>query len=259
MSAALPLEALWLGLLATLRVTALLLAAPIFGHRSVPVRVRVGIAVLCVIALAPFGARAAAAIGPNAPAAALVAALVGEVLLGLALGFAARLVFAGFALLGEFVAVQGGLGAATVLDPASGASTVVLTSLLQLVALTLFLAVDGHHLLLRGVHASFAALPPGAVVLPAVRFEAVVGLGSVIWELAARLALPVTAVMLTSNLAVGILGRVIPQLNLIALQLPAHIALTFAVLALGAGLFTGVAADVITSGTEAALTALLPE
>ena len=256
MTASLPLDGLWLGLLVSTRLLALFSAAPVFSHRSVPVRVRVVLGLAVAAAVLP----GVAGVGPPPDATLAVAlALAREAALGLALGFAIRLVFAGFGLLGEFMAVQGGLGAATVLDPSSGASSVVLTSLLQFYALAVFLAVEGHHTILRAAARSFAVLAPGSTGPDVSAFAAVAGLGGSVYDVAVRLAAPVTAVMLISNVTVGILGRVIPQLNLMALQLPAHIGITLGVLALGTNAFSGAVAEPLTSLTDGAVLAVLGE
>ncbi len=254
MSASLPVETLWAGLLAAVRIATLFMVAPVFSHRAVPIRVRAAAAVLVAWVCTPV-----LAVGPvPGPETLAVAAAVGrEVLIGVTLGFALRLVFAGFGLLGEFISIQGGLGAATVLDPASGSSSVVLSSLLQFYALAVFLAVEGHHAILRAAVHSFEALPIGASGFPSLAFGAVSAFGGTLYEVGVRLAAPVTAVMLVSNVAVGTLGRVIPQLNLMALQLPAHIAITLAVLALGTNSFAGAVADALTSLTEGAVQAVL--
>lgn len=250
-----PLDALWALLLASVRMTALFAAAPIFSHRAVPLRVRGALALVVTWTFAPQ--LAAAGLPEAGPVAAL--SLGQEVLVGATLGFALRLVFAGFGLLGEFIAVQGGLGAATVLDPTSGSSSVVLTSLLQFYALAVFLAIEGHHAILRAAARSFALLPPGAAGLPADVWASVGSLGATVYEVGVRLAAPVTAVMLVSNVAVGILGRVIPQLNLMALQLPAHIGVTLLVLSLGTNAFSGAVADTLSALTEGAVAAVLGE
>jgi flagellar biosynthetic protein FliR len=255
-TATLPLDHALAFALAAIRLTGVFLVAPIFGHTLLPVRVRAALAVAVAWACAAnWGAEL-----PPLETAPLVWAAVREALIGLTLGFATSLVFAGFSLLGEFASIQGGLGAATVLDPSSGASSVVLTALTQLFALLVFLAIDGHHTILRGVALSFEVFPLGhtgaAAVSPA-SFASVAALGAVVFEVAVRLALPVTAVMFVSNVGVGILGRAIPQLNLMALQLPAHVGVTLLILGLAAGPLTETMAATVQTMTERAITAAL--
>ncbi len=230
MSVAVPLEIVVGFALALTRILGVLLFAPIFGHRVVPARVRLGVAVLLAWMVAPQ-----AAVDPSLDDYSLGLAALREAAIGASLGFATSIVFSGFALMGEVAAMQGGLGASAVLDPATGANSVVLSSLASTLAGLVFLAAGGHHDVLRGVFLSFELLPPGADPPAASGFAELARLGAVIFEVAVRLAAPFTAVMLASNVAVGMLGRVVPQLNLISLQLPAQIGLTLLILALAAG------------------------
>lgn len=256
MTASLPLDDALAFSLAMVRLLGLFLVAPFFSHPLLPMRIRVALAFAATWATAElWGATPLPPleIGPA------VGAVIHEVLVGATLGFATGLVFSGFALLGEFASIQGGLGAATVLDPSSGASSVVLTSMMQIFAVLLFLAVDGHHQLLQALALSFQQLPLGGVgeTLGAEAFGAVAALGSLIFEVAVRLAAPITAVMLLSNVAVGMLGRAIPQLNLMALHLPAHVGVTLLILGLGAGPFSQAMVNTLASFTERAIAATL--
>ncbi len=251
----LPLDDTWTFGLVTVRLIALFVTAPFFSHRLIPMRLRVGLAMGIAMAAGP---RFGEAGDPTAYTAATLWLLVArEVLIGALLGFAAGLIFSGLALMGEFASIQGGLGAATVLDPSSGASSVVITSIIQLFGLMIFLAIDGHHEVIRGLALSFSVLPVGQPGFPAAALHSVVEMGSLIFRVAVHLAAPVTAAMVISNVAVGILGRAIPQLNLMALQLPAHVATTLLILGLGAGPLTDVIARTLTTSTRDAIGAVL--
>lgn len=231
MNVAVPLDLVLGFSLALVRVLGVFAFAPIFGHQAVPMRVRVGIAAVLAWMVAP-----AAVVDVGVGAASFGLAVLREAVIGASLGFAASLLFSGFALMGELASVQGGLGAAAVLDPASGANSVVLTTLVGTFAGLVFLATGAHHEVLRGLFLSFDALPTGGSGLPVQGFADVARMGGVIFEVAVRIAAPITVAMLMSNLAVGMLGRAIPQLNLISLQLPAQIGITLLLLGLGAGL-----------------------
>ena len=251
MSWAIPLDWLTAFALALTRLIGVFLFAPIFGHGAVPARVRLGIA----LALA-YWIASTLSVDPGAPGFSLGFALLREATIGLAIGFAASIVFSGFSLMGEYAAMQGGLGAAAVLDPSTGTNSVVLTSLMGGLAGLVFLATEGHHLLLRGVFLSFEALPVGGPGPDPFGFAQLGKLGAVVFEVGVKLAAPFTAVMLVSNLAVGMLGRAIPQLNLMSLQLPAQIALTLLILALAAGPFVDEIGSILRAELPRAVTAL---
>lgn len=221
--------------LASIRLLAFVFTAPFFSHAAIPLRVRGGLALLLALALAP--AQADVAWNPVA----LAAAALGEALLGAALGIAASAPFAALGLAAEATSVQGGLGAAAALDPASGASTMALATLAQGIALLVFLAVGGHHELLRGLAQGFAWIPPGALSLEALGSASALGAGVFVDGL--RFAAPYTGALLLSNVVVGLLGRTIPQLNLMSVQLPAQIAIVFGLFALGAAPFCDAVAE----------------
>ncbi|MDB5767449.1 MAG: fliR, partial [Collimonas fungivorans] len=123
------------------RMLALISAAPIFGEKNVARQVKVGLAALLAIAIAPtLGAM---------PAVPLVSAggvwiLIQQVLIGSAMGFSIRLVFAAVQAAGDYAGLQMGLSFASFFDPSSGGNTMVLASLLNMLAMLIFLAVDGH-------------------------------------------------------------------------------------------------------------------
>jgi flagellar biosynthetic protein FliR len=217
---------------ASVRLVALFGVAPFFGHALVPPRIRVALAFGVALVVAPVLPPGAA--GPGDEPFAVAGAALGELLSGLTLGFAVRLLFVALDVIGELASIQGGLGAAQTLDPASQSHSPALGSLLGVLALGTWLAIGGHHDLLRAVVASYDVLPLGGGGPGADSFLAVASLAAPMLALGVQLAAPVTAAMLLANTAVGVLGRAIPQLNLITLQLPAHVAITLLVLALGA-------------------------
>lgn len=230
MSVAISMEAVIGFGLALTRMLGVFLFAPVFGHTVVPFRVRLVLAVSVAWFVTPHLSATGLSVDLG-----LGLALLREVVIGVALGFAAQLVFTGFALMAEMASIQGGLGAASVLDPANGANSVVLTSLVGAFALFVFLSAEAHHDLLRAAWLSFEHLPPGGSENLVPGFAGMAGLGRGIFDLAVRLAAPFTAVMLVMNLGVGILGRAIPQLNLMSIQLPAQVGITLLLIALGAG------------------------
>jgi len=249
----LPVGALWSLPLASVRTLAMFMAAPIFGHNAVPVRVRVGLGLAVAVVAAPLAGPASWVGESNLAFAALVA---NEAFIGVTLGFGIRIMFLVFAPIGEVISMQGGLGAATALDPTFGTSSPVLGTLLQAAGVVLFMAADGHHALLRGLASSFEQLPVGEATLGQDQFSAIISLGSAIFEITARLAAPILVVMFVTNVGVGILGRAIPQLNLMAVQLPAQIAIVLAILAVSAAPLSEAIIKLLSNGTQNAIAAM---
>lgn len=221
-------------ILGSVRVLLMMIVGPLFSHPAISLRIRLGLALTIAWAIGPV----ASGMGIGAEqgglsVGALALAVLSEVVIGLAIGLGAGLVFAGILQLGEFMAVQG-LGAARSIDPATGVSTLAISTALNTFAMLVFLVIGGHHELIRGLALSFevypigGGAPDGAVLLEVAR------LGSVVWEVAFRLAAPLTVAIFVQNVATGVLGRAMPQLNLLLVNLPMHVGMLFLLIGLGA-------------------------
>lgn len=199
------------------RMLALISTAPILSEAAVPRAAKVGLAALLAIVVAPtLGAM---------PAVPLVSAagfwiLIQQVLIGAALGFSMRLVFAAVQAAGEYVGLQMGLSFASFFDPTSGGNTMVIARLLNVMAMLIFLAVDGHLVVIMTLAESFQALPVADAPLAAGGWFLLVATGGEIFLGGLMLALPLIATLLTLNLAMGILNRVSPQFSIFAVGFP---------------------------------------
>lgn len=217
----------------TLRMGALLLSAPIFGHMAVSPRVRVSLSIAVMLAIP---VQPAAGFMPSEAATLVLAGVaLREIAIGAAIGFGTRLLFAAFSLFGEIVSIESGLGHARVLDPNTGATSVALASLYDLFVIGTFFIVGGHHMMIQTFVTSFQVWPIGGSELSASIFFTIANFGREMFGMALQLAMPVVVAMSVSNLALGILARSVPQLNLMMLQLPAHVAMGLAMLSFGAG------------------------
>lgn len=210
-------------MLALLRLSGLLVLAPPVHAPLVPVPVRVALAFALLFLVWADLAPAAPPVASDPVALAGLAA--GELGLGLALGFAARLVVATAGYAAELVAFQMGFGLAALLDPAHQESATVLTRLLDWTVLILFLALDGHHLLLGAAVESFRLLPPGRPPDLAAAAVAVVPLGGRLVGVGMALVAPVLGVLFLANLALVLANRAVPALNLMAVGFPVLILL----------------------------------
>lgn len=210
-------------LLVFCRLGAMLALVPLLGHRAVPVVHRAGLALVLALILTPLvgdGTRA-----PAADLATLAVAVAGELLVGVAIGFVASLVLAAVEGAGELVGLQMGFGVTAVLDPSTGGQATVLARFQHVLALLLFLTLDGHHLVLQATAASFRRLRPGAVVHAAEMAAGLVGLGGAFLRAGLELAAPLVGLLLVVNVALALLARVAPQTNVFLLGLPLTIAL----------------------------------
>lgn len=199
------------------RMLALISSSPVFGEKKVTRQVKVALAALLAIAIAPT-------LGPM-PAVPLFSAggvwiLIQQVLIGSAMGFSMRLVFAAVQAAGDYAGLQMGLSFASFFDPNSGGNTMVLSSLLNMLAMLIFLAVDGHLMVISTLVESFHVLPVSDAPLAAEGWHVLALAGANVFSAALMLALPLIGALLTLNLAMGILNRASPQLSIFAVGFP---------------------------------------
>jgi flagellar biosynthetic protein FliR len=214
---------------ALLRVTGFMVLAPMFGAALVSRRVKMVLALALTLILAPL-TPPVAAIDPLSATALLTA--VQQLLVGFAIAFAVQVVFDALSLSGQLVATTMGLGFATMIDPARGASTAVVSQFYLILGMLIFLALDAHIALLGVLADSFRALPPGPNALGADSFLALARWGGKIFEAGTMIALPAVVGLVLVNLALGIVSRAAPQLNLFAVGFPISMLLGFAMLML---------------------------
>lgn len=210
---------LWIaGLLWPLtRILGLLAAAPIFGNNAVPARVKVMLGVLLAMIVAPTVPPGPAA-EPLSWAGLLI--LTQEFLVGLAIGFSIRVIFAAIEMAGEIASLTMGLGFATFFDPNTRGRSSAISQFLSLVATMAFLAVNAHLVLLSVLVESFSTLPISASPIYGGGFKQMADWGATIFATGVQLSLPIVAALLITNVALGILTRAAPALNLFGIGFP---------------------------------------
>ncbi len=199
------------------RILAMFSIAPLFGHASVPVTVKVGLGILLSIAIAP-GLPPLPDVAPFSGDGLLI--LVQQMLIGFALGFAIRLVFAAVELAGELAALSMGLSFSSFFDPLSQSEASSISQFFGWLALMVFIASNLHLAMLATLAKSFVALPVSATPMGTGPFRLLAGYGGQVFALGLQLALPVIAALLVANLALGILNKAAPQLNLFGIGFP---------------------------------------
>ncbi|MCR9184139.1 MAG: flagellar biosynthetic protein FliR [Halieaceae bacterium] len=233
-----------------LRVSALMLVAPIFSAANVTVRVRVLLAVLIAALVAPLMPVAPVA-DPLSGEGILLAAR--EVAIGAAMGFVMQMVFASVVVAGETLAMSMGLGFAMSVDPQNGVQVPVVSQFNTILSILLFLAIDGHLLLLSAFGDSLVLLPPGQPGFDPGTFANLAGLGGGIFASALVLALPALTAVLMTNIALGVITRAAPQLNIFAVGFPVTILVGFVFLLLGMPAFIAAMRRFLEAGIEQTL------
>lgn len=211
------------------RILGLIMVAPLFSNRSIPMRVRVGLGIMLALVVAPTVTNLPA-VDPMSVAGILL--LAQQMVIGMAMGFAMRLVFAAVEMAGEMTGMTMGLGFATFFDPQSQGRSSAVSQFLALLVLMIYLAANVHLVLLSVLVESFSALPVSAAPLEGEALRQLVLAGGRIFNLGVQLALPMVAALLMTNMALGILTRAAPQLNLFGIGFPVTLAVGFILIAL---------------------------
>ncbi|MGA9582355.1 MAG: flagellar biosynthetic protein FliR [Allosphingosinicella sp.] len=223
---------LWLWLVAMVRPGAAFLAAPVFGATFVPVQLRL------IVALA-IGIPALSVTDFALPSDGLASIegfllIAGEVMAGLAIGFAVQIGFSAALIAGEVIGNTMGLGFAAMMDPATGQQNPALSQFLAILATFLFLSIGGHLALAATIVESYRALPPGDAWLTAESVRGLVFFGGVLFAAGLSIALPVGFALVLVQLVMGMLARSAPALNLFAVGFPATLLAGLVLLAIAA-------------------------
>lgn len=210
-----------------IRIMALIGTAPLFGEASIPAWVKVGLGVTITSLLAPL-------LPPITTPIYSVAGLwlgLQQFLIGAALGMIMQFAFAAIVMAGEVIGLQMGLSFATFLDPASGLNMPILAQLMNMLTLLLFVSINGHLWMISILADSFQTVPITALPLNAEGFMALCRASGMIFINGLMLALPMITLLLTMNIALGLLNRVSPQLTVFVIGFP--LTLTIGILAFG--------------------------
>lgn len=212
------------------RMSGLFLVAPFYGSRNVPQYLKIGFCLLITYILYPLFFRADVVLPDQLlPYLMLVA---GELLVGLILGFASSLVFSALLMAGQVLDTQIGFGIVSVIDPLSEHQMPLIGNFKNMLALLVFLSTNSHHLLLSAVVDSFRLAPiTGAAFHPAIT-DHIVTLVVGMFVIAFKICLPVLVALLLTDIALGILVRTMPQMNIFVVGVPGKIIVGIFVLSL---------------------------
>jgi len=215
-------------MLVLIRIGGIILTAPLFSHPRVPPPLRMGIALLLTFLLRPV----IAVHFPEASGSVVVLALlvIKEALTGVIIGYTANLVFSVVQMAGEMQDTQAGFSLANTMDPTLSPHSAILGQFQLVLMWLLFFAVKGHQVLIQGIADSFVVIPLGTASFDGVLTLQMTGMVTSLLLLALRISAPVIGAVLLADLAVGMIQRTAPQLNLLAIGFQVKIAV--AVLAL---------------------------
>jgi flagellar biosynthesis protein FliR len=208
------------------RLSAMIVVAPVFSSRTIPVRVKAGLVILVSWITLPIVAAEGGTVPDGLVPLAVLA--VKEAIIGFAFGLVAQFLFAAVQTAGAFIDVTAGFAISQTLDPTSGASISILGRWYNLIAISAFLALGGHQLLVAGVVRSFTLAPPlsspdlGAVV------QGVLAQADDILLVVVQIGAPVIGALLVTDVTLGVISRAVPQMNVFIVGLPLKIIVALA-------------------------------
>lgn len=209
------------------RILALVASAPLFGARGIPATAKVSLAFFLAMLVSPL-LPPMPQVAPASMPGLLI--LIQQLIIGYSMGLAMRMAFSAMEMAGHIVGLQMGLGFATLFDPQNSTQIPILGQFLGIMAMLLFLAFNGHLMMIAALVESFNTLPVG-LSEASLSWKALALAGGNIFSWGLLLALPVLAALMMTNVALAVLTRAAPQLNIFAVGFPITLGVGFIVLA----------------------------
>jgi len=220
-SISIPLLQLQIFFLIFFRVAAILMSMPIMNSTSIPLLFKFGLALSASIVLFPLLNLNVFPVLTNLSS--FVVGAVGEILLGVIIGMAVNLIFVGLQIAGQLSGYQMGMALAEVIDPADGEQIPLLAQFFQIFAFLIFLTVNAHHWFLRALADSFHLLPPLGFKLSGSVIEQLMHVAGNMFVIAIKVGAPVIAALLLTTIALGLVARTVPQMNVFFVAMPLKI------------------------------------
>lgn len=208
-------------LLVFLRVTTILMSLPIFSGDNVPAMFKAGLAI--AVALVLFPVVDLTHVPEMDGWIFLTMGVVSEVLLGLGVGLAIRLIMAGIQMAGQVSGFQMGLAIANIMDPATSMQTPILAQAFNLFAMLIFLAINAHHWFFQALAESFILIPPFHFALSSAFIGYLMDMAGNMFIIALKIGAPVIVVLVLTSVSFGLMARTVPQMNIFIVAMPLKI------------------------------------
>lgn len=222
-------ESFQLGLLVLARITSFIVIAPFFSIRSAPKVAKIGLAIFITILLFPLVEETQIV---SYDLVLYFILIVKEIIVGLIIGFVSSLTFTALRVAGQMVDIQMGFAMASVLDPQTGSRNTLVGQFLYTLGIMLFISINGHHSLLMAIFHSYDLIPVAGVVFTKSIAMEVLRIFIGMFALGFKIAIPFITILLISDIALALLARTVPQLNVFILGFPLKVGLGVLSLAL---------------------------
>jgi len=210
-------------ILTFLRISAMIITIPILGDITVPARVKGGLALLITFLVFPFVQTVSWRLSSDIFS--LIYRMIGEIMIGVMVGFAGRLIFDGIQLAGQLIGFQMGFSIVNVIDPVNNEQVSIISQFQYLIAMLIFLVMNGHHIFLYAIVESFRILPPLGFHFSGELMQLVLVFVRNMLEVAIKTGAPIIAVLLFMSVGMGLVARTVPQINIFIVGFPLQIAI----------------------------------
>ncbi len=211
-----------------IRIGTILAIVPIFGYNSIPLPVKVGLAFFISWVLFPTIENGDITIPLELLPFIMMA--MKEIVVGMIIGLATQFIFVGVQMAGEVVGLDMGFGVVNILDPTTGEQVSIIGQFKYLLALLIFLIINGHHFLLNAIQSSFIAIPLGTANFTRLITTEIIMLSKQIFIVAVKIGGPAIVVLFLASFVMGIIARMVPQMNIFIVGFPVKISVGFAML-----------------------------
>ena len=207
-------------LLVFIRMTSLFVITPVFGRREMPAYLKIGLAFFCSYIMVPLLGDVRIDYSNIFSFSAIIAK---EFLVGIIIGFVSFMVFSALYLAGQIIDMQVGFGMVNVLDPTTNTQIPLIGNFIYIMTTILFLAIDGHHVLLAALYKSYSVLPIDGFAFTEAMTNNIAAIFTEVFLIGFKISIPVMAATLLAEVALGILSRTVPQMNVFIVGLPLRI------------------------------------
>jgi flagellar biosynthetic protein FliR len=203
-----------------LRVTIILIFLPIFDSPNIPALFKIGLCFAVSVLFFPILKLAETpSFDEGIP---LMVGIASELVMGLGIGLCVKLIFTGIQLGGELVGYQMGLSIANVFDPATGSQNSIIAEIKYIMALLVFLAIDGHHWFFRAIAESFVLVPPFGFQITGPLMNNLLAFTAKMFIISIQFSAPIVVALIFTNVSMGLIARTVPQMNVFFVAMPVN-------------------------------------
>jgi flagellar biosynthesis protein FliR len=240
-----PLDAFYGVLLIFLRVAAIIFSAPVLDSNSIPVVFKVGLALAVSVLMQPV-VHVTVTVN-DLSLTAFTIGVVSEIAIGVTIGLSVKLLFSGIELAGQIAGYQMGFAVANVVDPVSSAQIPLLAQFYNLIAMLVFLSVNAHYMFFKALVDSYRIIPPLSVHIGPRLVGMMMHLAADMFVVAVKVGAPLIVVMLVVSVALGLVARTVPQIQIMIVAMPLQILLGLVFMVIVAPYMTAYLIDLFSS------------